>query len=112
MQWLSAFVSATLFSITDTLSTSWMKTGGIVKLVLVFVLSPLAYLCFGWTGVKMGLANTSVFINAMVVVITAAIGLGWYGEWRTTTAIQYVGMLLAVVAILCVGLGGATTPPE
>ncbi len=112
MHWLWMLCSSTLFSITDTLSTSWVKSGGVVKLVLILALSPVAYLFFGLTGAKIGLANTSVLINAMVVIITALIGLVFYSEWHTTTPVQYVGIVLGIVAILCIGLGGSTTPPE
>lgn len=112
MQWqtvLWIFFAAALFTVCDTLSTVWAKNSRWDIAFAVLVLSPLAYLFFGWTGARIGLANTSVLINAMIVVLTLLIGLVGMQEWKTTTPTQYVGLVLGVIAILLIGFGGAST---
>ena len=78
----------------------WMLLG-------ILGLSPLVFLAFGYVGSHFGLAKASSLTNTLVVIGPLLIGIIFRGELRQLSAVEMVGMVLAVAGIVLLTAFGA-----
>lgn len=85
----------------NTLGTLWAKGESKISLWLlaVIVVSPLVFITFGLVTSRIGLAVSSAVIDTLLTVSTIAVGLLIFREWDKLSALQYVGMALALTGV-------------
>ncbi len=101
--------STVLFTVCDYLSRIWGLGGesSWLAFVLILLIAPCAYYCFGRVTRDSGLAIGSSVINASNVITSILVGLVWLLEWRDISLFQYVGMVFAFLGILLMCFSGA-----
>jgi multidrug transporter EmrE-like cation transporter len=96
--WALVFFCGGLFTICDSLSANWGKTGDWKSIILVFLISPITYLFFGLLNQKMDLGIAGALVNLIIVVGTVLVGVFYFQE--VLTNIQLFGVFLACFAIV------------
>ncbi len=102
--WAMIVLTVVLSTAADTLSTYYWELHSNSLLLAALVLSPCAYLCFGYVGARFGLSVASSLTNSLIVLGPISYGLLFRDEWRKVTAPQYVGMCCIVVGISLVAI--------
>ena len=97
--WSAVLACAALSTLADTLGTVWWEQKKTWILLAVLGLSPLVFLAFGYVGSHFGLAKASSLTNTLVVIGPIVVGIALRGELRQLTAVELVGMGLAVAGI-------------
>lgn len=92
------FLCGSLFTLCDSLSANWGKTGDLKSLVIVGFLSPTTYLLFGFLNQKMNLGIVGSLVNLIIVIGTVLVGVFYFQEVLTKT--QLFGLVFAGVAIV------------
>ncbi|MEY3869547.1 MAG: hypothetical protein RLZZ338_3438 [Cyanobacteriota bacterium] len=92
------FLCGSLFTLCDSLSANWGKTGDFKSLIIVAFLSPTTYLLFGFLNQKMNLGIVGSLVNLIIVIGTVLVGVFYFQEVLTKT--QLVGLVFAGVAIV------------
>ncbi|OCQ94670.1 hypothetical protein BCD67_04170 [Oscillatoriales cyanobacterium USR001] len=96
--WALVLFCGGLFTVCDSLSANWGKTGDWKSIVLVCLLSPITYLVFGLLNQKMDLGIAGSLVNLIIVIGTVLIGAFYFQEVLTNT--QLLGLFLACCAIV------------
>ena len=65
----------------------------------MLLLSPLVFITFGLVTAKLGVAIGSGVIDSLLVLTTVAVGLIVFREWDKISALQYLGMALALAGV-------------
>ena len=60
----------------------------------------MVFITFGLVTSRVGVAVSSAVVDTLLTVSTVAVGLLLFREWNRLSAIQYVGMLLALMGVL------------
>lgn len=109
--WILMIALTVAFStVCDTLSTMHAKgEAGWPALVVMIVLAPIVFYCFGRVGQRSGLSMASSITNSLVVVGPLIIGLLFRGEWKKMTPWQWIGMVTILVGI---GIVLFLSPPD
>ena len=105
--WFAVMACAILSTIADTLGTTWWEEKKMWMLLGILGLSPLVFLAFGYVGSHFGLAKASSLTNTLVVIGPLLIGIIFRGELRQLSAVEMVGMVLAVAGIVLLTAFGA-----
>ena len=87
-----------LFTLCDSLSANWGKTGNWKSLIVVCILSPITYLLFGLLNQKIQLGIAGSLVNLLIVIGTVLVGIFYFNEVLTFT--QFLGLFLAAIAIV------------
>lgn len=91
-----------LASSADTIATIWARQEKVLSywLLLLLILSPAVFISFGQIAHKTGLSIASATANTLLVLSTILVGLVFFGEWRSISLMQYVGMTLSILGIV------------
>jgi multidrug transporter EmrE-like cation transporter len=100
--WSAVLLCAGMFILCDGLSAHWGKTGNGRSLAIVMLLSPLSYSAFAFINTKMNLAMTGALVNTIVVVGAVLVGVIVFKE--ELSAMQYLGIVLAVASVTLLNL--------
>lgn len=95
--WLLVIFCGAFFTLCDSLSANWGKTGDWKSMAIVCILSPFTYLFFGLLNQKVNLGIAGSLVNLTIVMGTVFVGIFYFHE--TLTSVQYIGPFLALVAI-------------
>lgn len=95
-------LSAAMWTLCDVLARTWGKGGpwSVYAMIAIVLITPVGSRVFGLVCRDAGLAIGSAIGNATNAVATMIIGLTVFGEWRTATSLQYVGMAAATVGMM------------
>ncbi len=96
--WALVFFCGGVFTLCDSLSANWGKTGDWKSIVFVCILSPITYLVFGLLNQKIDLGVAGSLVNLIIVIGTVLVGMFYFQEVLTTT--QFLGLFLACCAIV------------
>jgi len=99
--WILTLCSVGFFMLCDSLITHWAKTSSLSSLATVIVLSPVAYLFFGFVTSRANLAVGGAMVNLMLVIGAVLVGFFYFKE--NITAWQWTGISLGMVAIVILG---------
>jgi multidrug transporter EmrE-like cation transporter len=66
---------------------------------LMVALAPLVFMSFGLVASKLGLAMGSAIVDSLLTACTIAVGLALLQEWRAVSALQCLGMALALAGV-------------
>ena len=97
-KWLLILCCAAMFIVCDTLSANWGKTGNRLSLVIMFALSPVAYLLFGILNKEETLSISSGLVNIMIIIGAILIGIFFFKD--IVNVRQGIGLLLAIIAVI------------
>jgi multidrug transporter EmrE-like cation transporter len=100
--WVLTLVSSGFFILCDSLSANWAKAGSRISLAIVVILSPTAYLLFGFLVNRVNLAVAGSLVNLMIMIGAVLVGIFYFKE--RVTSVQWVGIGLGMVAILILTL--------
>jgi multidrug transporter EmrE-like cation transporter len=100
--WSVVLLCAGMFILCDGLSAHWGKTGNGRSLAIVMLISPLSYSAFAFINTKMNLAVTGALVNTIVVVGALFVGVIVFKE--EVSAMQYLGIALAVASVTLLNL--------
>jgi multidrug transporter EmrE-like cation transporter len=95
--WLLVLGCAAMFILCDSLSAHWGKTDQKYSFVAFVLLAPTSYGLFGLINKRVDLAVAGALVNTIIVVGTSLVGVLVFKE--QLTAVQYVGIGLAVAAV-------------
>jgi hypothetical protein len=98
--WSAVLACAALSTVTDTLGTTWWEQKKLWMLLAIVGLSPLVFLAFGYVGSHFGLAKASSLTNTLVVIGPILVGIIFRGELRQLSAVEVVGISMAVAGIV------------
>ncbi len=101
--WALTLCSAGFFILCDSLSANWAKKSHLSSLLIVVVLSPVAYLLFGLLASRVNLAVAGSLVNLMIMVGAVLVGFFYFKE--QITGLQWTGIILGAVAILILSVG-------
>ena len=96
--WVLGLLCGGLFTLCDSLSANWGKTGDLKSIAIVCLLSPSTYLFFGFLNkqVKLGVAGS--LVNLTIVIGTVLVGTFYFHEVLSRT--QMLGLAFAGLAIV------------
>jgi multidrug transporter EmrE-like cation transporter len=78
-----------------------------VWLWATLAISPFVFLSFGLVVSKVGVAVAAGTVDALLTLVTMMAGTVLFREWHRLSAVQYVGMVLALAGIVLM-LSGQT----
>lgn len=96
--WALVLFCGGFFTVCDSLSANWGKTGDWKSMAFVCVLSPATYLIFGVLNQKVDLGIAGSLVNLLIVIGTVLVAKFYFHEVLTST--QLVGLFLACIAIV------------
>ena len=96
--WSLILLCGSLFTICDSLSANWGKTGDLKSMLIVCILCPTTYLFFGFLNRKIDFAVAGSVVNLMIVIGTVLVGTFYFHE--TLSQSQLIGLFFACVAII------------
>ena len=97
--WSAVLACAALSTLADTLGTVWWERKAVWVLAVIILVAPLVFLAFGYVGSHFGLAKASSLTNTLVVIGPILVGIFLRGELRQLSAVELLGMALAVAGI-------------
>jgi len=99
--WLYVLGALAIAVLGNSVSTIWAKEPDKYSwwLLAVILISPFVYISFGLVTSKLGLSIASGAVDSLLTVTTIAIGLIFFQEWSKVSALQYIGMLLALCGV-------------
>lgn len=100
-KWLLIFVTAFLFITCDSLSAQWSKKNDIYALLIVIVLAPFSYYCFGLLNKDVELSAASGLVNMFMIMGTVAVGHFYFEEIISLR--QIIGLFFALIAVYLLG---------
>ncbi|MBW4681252.1 MAG: hypothetical protein KME19_14205 [Microcoleus vaginatus WJT46-NPBG5] len=96
--WALVLLCGSLFTVCDSLSANWGKTGDLKSIAIVCLLSPTTYLCFGFLNQKIKLGVAGSLVNLIIVIGTVLVGTFYFHEMLSRT--QMLGLAFACLAIV------------
>lgn len=96
--WGLVLFCGAIFTLCDSLSANWGKTGNWQSMAIVIVLAPFTYLLFGLLNQKVQLGIAGSLVNLIIVVGTVLVGTFYFQEAMTFR--QLIGLAFAVIAIV------------
>jgi len=96
--WGLTLFSAGVFILSDSLSTNWAKTSSIPSVIMVVVLSPLAYILFGLLASRVNLSIAGSLVNLMIMIGAVLVGLIYFKDH--VTMLQWTGIGMGVISIV------------
>ena len=96
--WALTLFSAGFFILCDSLSTNWAKTSSASSVVMVVLLSPLAYILFGLLASRVNLSIAGSLVNLMIMIGAVLVGLLYFKEH--VTILQWIGIGLGGISIV------------
>lgn len=100
--WILVLCCGGIFTLCDSLSANWGKTGHWQSMAIVIVLAPFTYLLFGLLNQKVQLGIAGSLVNLIIVVGTVLVGTLYFQE--TMTFQQLIGLAFAVAAIVLLNI--------
>jgi multidrug transporter EmrE-like cation transporter len=71
----------------------------------VILISPLVFITFGLTVEKLGVTVGSATLDSSLTIATVLVGLIFFGEWASTSSIQYLGLVFTLSGIVLMHMG-------
>lgn len=96
--WGLVLACGAIFTLCDSLSANWGKTGHWQSMAIVIVLAPFTYLLFGLLNQKVELGVAGSLVNLIIVLGTVLVGTFYFQEVLSVT--QLIGLAFAMVAIV------------
>ena len=97
--WLSIALAVVVAAAANSISAIWATQQKLSWLIAMLAISPFVFITFGLVAKKTGLAVAAGTTDALLTVVTMAIGLVLFREWSRTSPVQLVGMALAVAGV-------------
>lgn len=101
--WLYIFGAVAIALLANTIATIWSEGENKFSLwlLLLILLSPFVFITFGIVTSKVGLVVSSGTIDSLLTISTVLLALFVFGQWQTTSSMQYVGIAFTITGIIC-----------
>ncbi len=99
--WLLIMVAVSVALLANFISTNWAKGDDkfTLWLVALLLISPIVFITFGLVTARLGLTVTSGTIDSLLTVSSILLGLIVFQEWQKVSALQCVGLGMALVGV-------------
>ena len=101
--WIYIFIAVAIALLANTVATIWSQSEQKFSLwlLLLMLLSPVVFITFGLVTAKVGLVISSGTIDSLLTITTVLLALFAFGEWQTTSIMQYLGIAFTITGIIC-----------